>query len=258
MIQEAIDTLVAIGKECETAKAEGKKAREIKIPGDGRTVLFEREGEFVTRDVPPANRAHTVATAQDLIASAKKWGAGGVIWISPTQAVLVTDDADRRETVTLPFSEGKTWKFLSGLEKGNGCFDQPAMIRALRTELVNAANQPDILTTVRKIKFRTLAAGTSDLQHGNESMGQQIENEVSGAGEVPERLTVDTHVYSNLGEREVKFSVALDLEIDAANRRFILKPIADEIERVSQAALLDISDRIAQALPDYPLFFGRP
>jgi hypothetical protein len=135
---------------------------------------------------------------------------------------------------------------------------QADLIRILRTKLVNANGRELLLTAIRKIRFKNHLSGVSNIQHGNESMGQTIENEVTGADELPDSLTVDTYVYCNLGETDQQWPIKLDLEIDAKNQRFRLTPVGDEIERVSQAALASIRERIEAELPDYPIFYGQP
>jgi hypothetical protein len=115
-----------------------------------------------------------------------------------------------------------------------------------------------LLTAVRSIKFRTSEAGASTIQQGNESLGRTIEAEVTGAGDIPESVLVSCAVFSNPGEREKTFTVGCDLEIVPAEKKFRFRPIPDEIERVTDAALAGIRDRIADTLQDIAVFYGSP
>ena len=113
----------------------------------------------------------------------------------PAAVVAILDDDTRRDRVTLHLNETALFTFLKTLPKSQG-FDQPQMIRLLRTTLANSVGKQEILAAVRKVKFRQLASGETSIQHGNESMGQQIENEVTGAADIPDTLVVDTPIYS--------------------------------------------------------------
>ena len=188
------------------------------------------------------------------------WGGDGgraVVWIAPAAVVAILDDDTRRDRVTLHLNETALFTFLKTLPKSQG-FDQPQMIRLLRTTLANSVGKQEILAAVRKVKFRQLASGETSIQHGNESMGQQIENEVTGAADIPDTLVVDTPIYNNLGERDYSFPVPLDVEIVPTERKFVMRPIGDALEIAAQAGQLSIAERIRAAIPNTPVFFGSP
>jgi hypothetical protein len=268
VLQEALDFVFD--------KAETYAAREEKdvhprlvseVPSDGRTVTIEYEGKLTEHRVPPPLRKHKVESVEDLVEAAKVWGtqsdgpehgAGTVIWIDGNQVVLVPDDSDRRESITLPLTKSAVFLKLEALGKGNGVMDQATLVRLLRRELRKANEQSVILAAVRRIKWRSSDSGHASISHGNESLGRTIESEVSGASDIPETLTVPTNVFKNPGEEDVQFTVGLDLEIDTGNQRFLLSPMPDEIELAIAFALRSIRDRITKELPDVAVFFGTP
>lgn len=230
----------------------------VEIPGDGRTAYVNIGSEIKEYVVKPTTRSHTVSTVADLIAAANTWNLSGMIWVSSAAVVLIVDDDDRRDRVTLPLERSHQFKALSALEK-NPKLDQLGFIRLLRIELSGAVGRSDLISAVRKIKWRTAAAGESNIQHGSESLGKTIEAEVTGAGGIPEEVIVNCPVYSNHGEREQSFGVMCDLEIIAAESKFHFKPIADELARVEDAALAGIHSRIGESLgSDVSVFFGSP
>jgi hypothetical protein len=59
----------------------------------------------------------------------------------------------------------------------------------LRIDLQGTINRAALLTAVRNIKFRVSDSGASNIQQGNESLGRTIEAEVTGAGDIPNRLS---------------------------------------------------------------------
>lgn len=252
-IKEALQYLFERGAETEKCA----RARILEVPSDGRTVVIEHKGELIDRTVPPDLRNHTVESVADLASAAKRWKPDPAIWIDGKQIVLIPDDQDRRDRVTLPLKQSAVFSCVKKLAE-QPKMDQQQLIRLLRHELRNAVNIATILTAVRKIKFRSLTQGHADIQHGNESLGRQIESEVVGADAIPEGLTVPTNVFSNPGEIDLVFPVTLSLEIDVSAQKFLLKPMPDEIERVEDQALADIRERIEDGLPGVPVFFGRP
>lgn len=254
MLKEALQYLFERGVDTERET----RARILELPkSDGRTVVIEHKGALIDRPIPPGLRNHTVDSVADLVNAARRWKDDPVIWIDGTQVVLVPHDGDRRDRVTLPLKQSTVFTCVKKLAEQSR-LEQPQLIRLLRHELRSAANLSSILTAVRKIKFRSLTQGHSDIQHGNESLGRQIENEVVGAEAIPESLVVSTNVFTNPGEIDNKFTIGLSLEIDVAAQRFVLKPMPDEIEVAEDMALAGIRERIEHGLPDVPVFFGRP
>lgn len=248
--EAAISKLLATGQDLYTPK-------KIDVPNDGSKAHFYINGAVEDFEVPPARRKHEVDSVADLIAAASTWKDSPVVWVDQSKVVLVTDDKVRRDSVTLPLRKSSAFQTIESL-KNTKHFGQPELIRLLRVEFRKAAGAAEILAAVRKIKFRQSSEGHADIQHGSESLGKAIENQVSGAGSIPELLIVPTNVYANPGEEGFVFEIGLDLEIDVTNQRFSVRPIPDEIEHMTAMALGGIYTRINEALPDVPIFYGRP
>lgn len=256
MLMEAIEYI----RDLAVDSADAKKARVLTdIPGNGTVAVIQHDGELIDRPIPPKLRAHAVDSVRDMIDAARRWKGetGNVIWISADKVVLVIDDADRRETVTLPLVESYVFRRIKQLAS-NPVLDQTALVRLLRVELRGLVNAAAILTAVRKIKFRQSQAGHSDIQHGNESLGRTIEAEVTGAESIPDSLIVETNLFSNPGLDEMKSVIGLDLEIDVKNQKFLLRPIPDEVEKVTAVHLNGIRDEIENSDLVTEVFFGRP
>lgn len=235
----------------------GNAAKVLPIPGDGRKVYVDQAGELRGLDIPPSVRGHLVETVTDLVAAAERWGKEGVIFINSDAVTLVTDDSDRRDTVILPLRKSHAFQTLERLDK-TPSLDQVQFIRLLRIDLQGAANRADLLTAVRKIKFRQSSAGESNVQHGSESLGRTIENEVSGAGNIPEQLAVTCSVFANPGLDEIEHSVMCDLEIVATESKFRFRPLPDELADVQSAALAEIHGQLMDKLDSIGIFYGTP
>lgn len=250
MLKEALEFLSGKFSKSESAKL-------LSIPGDGRTAFIDQGGAIHEVPVVPDLRSHTVKSVDDLCHAAGKWNKAPVVWISDAAIVLLPDDADRRDRVSLPLIYSAAFQRLLSLAKAP-VLDQLSLIRTLRIDLQGTVGRADLLTAVRQIKFKTHESGASSITHGNESMGRTIEAEVTGAGNIPDSVLVSCAVYSNHGESEERFTVACDLEIDVKEQKFRFRPIPDEIERVTFQALEGIRGRIAEQLDGVSLFYGSP
>ena len=237
------------------AKAEGAKL--LQVPGDGRTAFIDQGGTLVKHDVSPPLRAHNVKSVDDLIAAAQTWNVKPVVWVNGSEVVLLPDDNDRRDRVTLKLVKSAAFSKLCALA-AKPEVDQAELVRIIRVDLQGTISRTELLTAIRSIKFRSLTSGQSTIQHGNESMGRTIEAEVTGAGNLPELVVVSCATFSNPGERDKTMTVACDLEIVPQEQTFRFQPIPDEIERVTDAALEDIRQRIEGELDGVSVFYGSP
>lgn len=233
---------------------EQQKAKLLEVPGDGRTAYVDQAGTLKEIKVSPPLRGHRVESVVDLVAAAKKWNTAPVVWVSESCVVLITDDGDRRERVTMGLKLTDQFAFLVDAQR----FDQPEMIRALRVNLPGAEKRAELIAAIRSLKWRTSTSGTADLQHGNESLGKTVENEVTGAGTIPELVTVSTAVFSNPGEEKNEVTIGCDLEIDAPKQKFLFRPLPDELRAAKAKAVEDIRARIARDLPEVTVLYGTP
>lgn len=253
MLKEALDFLSQqFGK--------AREARLLNIPGDGRTAYVDQGGTLTKIDIEPKPRESKVDSVDDLCSAVKAYGKkeASSIWLSPSAVVAVIDDSDRRDRITLPLRESTQWAAIKRLAK-EPTLDQAALVRLLRTELIGIGGRAELLSAVRSIKFRSSAEGTSNIQHGNESMGRVIENAVTGAGVIPEQAICILPLYDNQGRCGDEFQVVLDLEIVASDSKFRLKPLPDSIEDAQNAALEAIREEICVELGAAArVFYGAP
>jgi len=235
----------------------GKKASVLDLR-DPRLSYVDQGGTLTKIEVPPALRTHKVESVDDLAAAAEKWSGDNTVWIGTDAVRLVLNDADRRDVVTLPLVKSPQFKTLEKM--ASQClFDQQQLIRLLRIDLPGAERRNELLSTVRKIKFRQSTSGEDDIQHGKESLGRAIEAQVTGSGDIPETVVVAGPVYCNPGEREQSYVVGLDLEILPSEQKFRLCPLPDELDKAARDALQGIRYRLNESLPDgTAIFFGSP
>src|SRR3990167_1663793 len=258
MLEQAITACLHAGEQLANAQHEAKGIREIKFLSNRDQIAYELAGEVNYQDVPVPERSHAVDSVSDLIAASKRWNVDPVIWISSAAVTLVINDkSDREDRVRLALKHGAIFSVVAALAQ-KPKLSQEGLILLLRTTLRGAVNQPAILAAVRKVKFRISKTGHSDLQHGNESLGHEIESEVTGAEGIPDGLTISMPVFCNPGEEAKRYSLALTLDIIVKDQTFALRPQEDELQHVLVEATESIRKEIVEALPGVPVLFGSP
>ncbi len=254
MIKEALDFVFGKAKE----QADTRNAKRLDFLSDPRVNRYELNGEIRELPIQPPLRAHVVDSVFDLILAANTWGQKGTIWLNESIVILTVDDADRREHVALPLVKTDVFQKVEALNS-SPFVNQGELIRLLRREFRKSPQATTLLSSVRSIKFRKGETGHSDLQHGNESMGRTIEEEVTGAADILDELTLPLSVYANPGERATVVTMMFSLDIDVQGKRFALKPLPDEIPMAIDQALASIRAAITAGGPaGIPVLYGRP
>ncbi len=230
-----------------------------KIHEDDTRIFFNVGGQIEARDklVLIPERNHVVYSVDDFCQAIKEFGdALATVWIAENKIVGLLDAEPRFERITLPLLPDTNFE---RLKKCDGeTFTQQSLIRLFRYELKGIAGVSELLASVRKIKFRTGQAGVSDIQHGRESMGRELESEVTGAGDIPEDCVVTCRVFRNA--REVKeYPIACYLQIFPEKQTFTFRAAAGELDDVCVAALEEVRSRIEGGVPEtVKVFFGQP
>jgi hypothetical protein len=257
VIKEAIERIVELANKA----SDNNKIQELKfIPGNGRKIFMQHGDQLIDHDIPAPLRKSTVTALASLTAAALAYGKdeGGEssLWISQEQLVLVLDDEDRRESVTLKLTKTATFAKLESLDK-TPVVDQATLIALLRNELRDAVGAKELLVAVRGVKFSRTDSGHSSLNHGGESLGNAIEATLTGAADIPEDLTVFCDVFREYGEqhgqRDTKAAIRLTLDILTQEQKFRLKPLGDELadavthtlEQIEQHLKSDLNENAA-------------
>lgn len=234
------------------------------IAPDDRTKMVQFDGKITPFKILPPPRKHTVQTLDDLITSAKRWQQefdaenNGVIWIGEHHVVLVPDDEDRRDSITMPLVRTDLWELICTLTR-NPIVDQPALIRLLRVQLAAMVGSTELLAKVRLIRFRGSEDSTSNLNHGQESLGRSIEREIVGGGDLPEQLQVYAQPWINGAPDASDSKIRIDFEIRIADKQFSLRPFPDDLQDALTEHKEAIKQHLHEALGDkQTVLFGTP
>jgi hypothetical protein len=257
MIAEAIQSISAL-----TSRAAEPKRLPIDDP---RHVDFVVNGEVKSFDVPASPRDHELGQLADLVALANRFAEDGEgppsVWYSEDAVVLVIDDAGHRvERARLPLVVSDVFARLVALRRSprEAWMEQKPFVRLLRVELAGTLDPVELLNAVRSLKFSSTAEARGEVRRAQESMGREINSRVDAAAEIPEEVRLLAPVYKTAGEDE-RFPVRCTVEVEPAEGRLQLLPLPDEVERVRQAAVRSIGERLAAALDaKVPAYYGKP
>ncbi len=248
MLKEAIEKIQSLAN----------AAKKIDVVRETETqVLFSVDGQIYPWN-KPVFRHHVVDSVDDLCSVIAAYGAtdDASIWIRPDCIVAKLDGDVLVDEVRLPLTYDVPLLRLMELEQEK--LTQQGLIQLLRHELPGVVGAESLLACVRKIRFRSGVAGHADIQHGRESLGREVENEVTGAGDIPEDATVECRVYCNPRETRT-YTVRCFLQVFPETQQFTFRPAAGELHEIRTQAIEDIRSRIEQAIgKSAVVFFGEP
>lgn len=252
MIAEALKFLASLG-------AENQAPRVIDLK-DPRALTFVAGGSVLSRDIPPAPRAHALGSLEDLIAFADRHATEtSRVFFDADQVTLVLDgDGHRLERGVLKLERSSVWHVVVELatKRAGQWFEHKQFLRLLRVDLAGTLPPGVLYDRVKRVAFDNgVTVQASVTKNKTESMGRSIMSHVTGEGEIPEEVTLEAPVYSTPGETE-KHAIRCAVEVDPARGMFCLQPLPDEVSRVEALAVASIRERL-EVLCKTPAFFGR-
>lgn len=211
-----------------------------------KETAYKKGDELVFTQARPPLRRHTVSSLEDLVQFAfdhMVGGKRGVCWYSLAGISFFLCDELRDHIVNLPLVYHPQFDFLQDQNSGDGSISQRDLYRELRTTFKRSVDQRTV-EAIKNLKFEALTAGTSDLQRGKSSMGQQVIKELKGVMELPEDVTF-TKVAVWAGHVEYVDKCDCYLDPDEQNKTLTLKPIPGEIARITANAEKELGARLA-------------
>jgi len=233
---------------------------------DGRYGVVDADGSFQVVDAAPDFRRHQIASVDEVAAyvayASERLGANPVVWYDDNLVQIVLDDtpeSSRRDCTTVHLLQTPQWKLLIDLAAASRSWSQKQFIRLLRIELSGCLGQdgPEIIKVLRTIDYGSATAGKGNIQHGRESLGQELESEVrSAAGEIPEQILLRVRTFKDPA-LDSKWPIRCAIEIDSRSGEFELCPLPDELEE-AMVEQLDVIGTLLNNSVQCPIFRGRP
>lgn len=219
------------------------------------------DGSVAIMPGQPSSRDH-LAYDLDTIVDFALRGPGGAIWHSRNAVVLLVDDADRRDRVTLQIRWSKQIKKLIDLEQHQPLMDQRSFLFMLRTVFTPSAfpTAPKLIASIEAVKFEAGAKVESVIQRGKSSVGKELSAAATFLDAVPEQVDVSVPVYENAG-LQYAVNVRCALELYPAEQRFQLFPTPGAVEEAFGQSEAMVLDRLRNKLGDTPetsLYYGDP
>ena len=180
------------------------------------------------------------------------------IWVSQQQVRGRFGD-QLRDSVYLDLVASEQYKVLSNFKAGAGV-PQNTLILSLRTIFRDSPGVPELVATLRRVKFANGQVVTSEVGHGKASVGKEIMGEVTGASAIPEYATFTIPVFSNPSLRHLRTTVECALEPDPVNGNFRVIAIAGELENALHWATSEVRDLVADLVgkSNVGVYMGRP
>lgn len=271
MLQELFS---AIGKQA--VEAAGKRI--FTCPAEPEHVYFDlADGKLSRREAAPRPRGHVAASLEVITDFARRFCVSpdesepavtsegkptGVptIWYSRAGIVCLLDDFERRDRVTMPLALSKQMEILFQMENRRTGVKQPEFIRQLRIDFADALGKADgIVDLVRRVKFRVNSEAEVETRHVKTSVGRTLNAEITGAGQLPEEITLEPRIFAS-GFPIIRGRIVCALEVDPQLEQFYLTPTAGQMEQAMADAEDAIEGRIGELLGsiEVPVYYGVP
>lgn len=182
------------------------------------------------------------------------------IWCSADGVELLLDSNDRRDSAFIRFD-------LTALARAVAVAgpticaprDPKAFLRLLLVTLAGALPpESTLVALIRDTKWSVGSSGNANVQHGKESMGREVEAEVSaGAGAIPEQVLLSFPLFKGLTQR---VTINCALEIDPHDQTLWLTPFPDACDNEIDRVVSEIATYMRKELDasECPVYLGSP
>jgi hypothetical protein len=224
MLAELFNEFVRLGRDAEKVEI---------VDFDARRKLVRQGARLEFHDNKPAPRTHLVETFDSFTDAVGKWAEGtGVVWHSPGRVQLVVDDdGDRLDLVTVALTYSEPFKLLKQIAATKHWLDHRDFVRMLRFDLPDCFHE-EFVRAVRAIDFTDNVNAGGSFQNGRDSFGKSVETAVNNleSFERFDRVVAKVRVYEQdgwFGERHVLCT----FDIDPGPRKLMLRPLPGQIEQ---------------------------
>ena len=259
MLKEFVDTLAV--------QAVAAAAPQIKEADPTKTYAVRKPDgtiEFVGGQVPyrdhKAQDLETVAAFAERFAIAET-SSGASIWYNRDKIVLLTNDDQRFDRVTVEMIKSAQILALKDLDAKRPLMPQRDFLFMLRTVFTPNAfpTAPRLIETLRQVKFESGLKVEGNIQRGKTSIGKEANAAASFLESVPEQVTLSVPMFDN-SFASGSYDVICALEIFEVEQKLQLFPLPGHVEKAFASAEADLSRLLRDLLGDtaVPVYYGRP
>ncbi len=215
----------------------------------------DKSGLIERHSADPKPRDHKAYSLAPIITRAADEKTA-VIWFCRETVVLLMDDDNRRDRITLALNFSEPLKIImGGLSKA---FSQKELVLLLRAKFRDCLERSgELISIIRNVKFQINQQGGTEIAHGKSSVGKALQMELTGAGTIPEYITLMVPIFDNSGLNRTRYPITLALEPDAATQTFQLMPLPGEVENAIAAGEEHIGELLSQQLEGTTILYGK-
>lgn len=232
-----------------------KKPSVLTVPNQpkGKYLLIDADGKATEKTTEPEWHDEHLDTPHELRRFVdNNKGEESAIFYDEERVVFVTSLADRRDRAVCELVKSEPYIWLASKPNAQNQKDFVRTLRILLRGCLDASST--LIQLVRDLKFSTNGEVEGSIQHGNESMGRKIANQVTGQGAIPEEVTLRVRVFEN---HPFQTTIACALEILPAEGAFRLTPYPLEIAKAMDDTLANVAFVFSdEGLP--PFYRGHP
>lgn len=226
----------------------------VSRPGDPPHAVHQWDnagGVYEFTEVEPPPLAVQLDTPQSLIDFSNQYGdaEASVVYYGEDKITLVLDRENRRDRATCKLLKSPQFLWLLNNKQA---MNQASFVRLLRIDLQGCLlHGSELLATVRNLKWSGNSDASGNLQHAKESLGRAIEASVSGAGTIPEEVTLQVPVFENFS---FLVSIRCAVEVLVHEQQFRLTPYPLALRRGMDETMKALLEEL-EAQPS-PCFLG--
>ncbi len=226
----------------------------------GRNVLLDKgEGPPEILEIPPACRLYEVSSITGLadtvsyLHQESQEGQSTCVFVGTHITVCMDERGGRRDLATMSLPVSTQFGRLR-MMSGEVEMTQRELVWLLTSVFRDNMLTADFLPTIRSLKFTSNNEGTSKVQHGEESLGASIEEQVvSGkdGGTLPDMVEFEVPVFDTIDlDFEPTCRIRCAVRFNAQDKMIVVKPEPGQLEGAVAKAVSEISERLTSLVPE--------
>lgn len=224
MLAELFDAVTTLATKASRARIERLKDCPLHY------MVMAPDGTAALQRIPPIPKGGFLNTLDDVetVCTTADFATAPAVYYDHEVIQVVCDIHDRREVFYLQLTHSMKFLDLKAMSlEGGKSFTQREAIRWLRR--MGADSHQTLIKRLRNVDFHRRSDGTSNLDHGKESLGRAVEASCQNADEIPDFLSIRCPVWITPGTCHPS-DIKLTIDIDLDQQRFDLAVLPDEID----------------------------
>lgn len=237
---------------------------------EDRVIYLYRDGKQVTVPIDPPRRSHQVETIDDFVVAVRRWaerdenGNGAVVFHNHRGVMLICNDGDRRDVVTLPLQLTEVADVFVQLDKATDkAFDQRTFLKLLRRDLRRVIPE-SLITAISTVEIVSSGQGRTEINPGRERGTREFAADLASE-KIPDLVECRVPLYRVPGmDDPYPITCSLDYTLPPRPVEFSFRPLADEMETVFRAAQQQLHGLLCEALQgegtvvEVDVLYGKP